>query len=130
VRSEIARLTRLFDQAVRTNTLNNPDMYSGDSTNTFNNVGLRTKPLQPAPVVPSADPAAVPPLPASAVSAAPDPDQSPATAVPSLPKEEAHEIDHEVGASKVTLVDDSKASDPSSATAVDGDKKGKEPTAS
>ena len=52
MRSEIARLTRLFDQAVRTSALNNPDMYSGDSTNTFNNVGLRAKPIQPAPAGP------------------------------------------------------------------------------
>src|ERR1700712_5724508 len=27
VRSEVARLTRLYDKAVRTNTMNNPDMY-------------------------------------------------------------------------------------------------------
>jgi hypothetical protein len=130
VRSEIARLTRLFDQAVRTSALNNPDMYSGDSTNTFNNVGLRAKPIQPAPAGPSAGPAAALPLPVSEVSAAPDPDQSPATAVPSLPKEEGHEVDHDVGASKVTLVDDSNASDPRSATAIDSDKKGKGPAAS
>lgn len=28
VRSEVARLTRLYDRAVRNNTMNNPDMYA------------------------------------------------------------------------------------------------------
>jgi len=130
VRSEIARLTRLFDQAVRTNTLNNPDMYSGDSTNTFNNVGLRAKPLQPAPPAPPTEPASAPPPPAAAAVAAPDPDQSPATAVPTPPKVEAHEADHGGTMSMVTTVADLKGQDSSSATAVDVDKKGKEPATS
>jgi hypothetical protein len=132
VRSEIARLTRLFDQAVRTNTLNNPDMYSGDSTNTFNHVGLRAKPAPPpaGPAPDAAPAAAAPPVPAATVVAAPDPDQSPATAVLSPPKGDSHEADHDVAASKATLVDDAKSSVAAPATAVDGDTKGKKPAAS
>ncbi|MGG6498998.1 UNVERIFIED_CONTAM: hypothetical protein NY603_39325, partial [Bacteroidetes bacterium 56_B9] len=29
VRSEVARLTRLYDRAVKTNTINDPDYYGG-----------------------------------------------------------------------------------------------------
>jgi hypothetical protein len=130
VRSEIARLTRLFDRAVRTNTLNNPDMYSGDNTNTFNNVGLRAKPVLPAPAGPSADAGPAAPLPVAAVIVAPDPDESPVTAIPSPPKEEAHEADHNEDHSQTATIDDSKGMDASTATAVDHDKKGKEPATS
>ena len=94
VRSEVARLTRLYDRAVRTNTLNNPDMYMAgafDSSQT----GLR-KTAPPAPVVnipvpPPFIPADSSALPAAtpAVSAPPappvvvnDPDESPASAPP------------------------------------------------
>ncbi len=31
VRSEVARLTRLYDRAIRANTLNNPDLYQSDT---------------------------------------------------------------------------------------------------
>ena len=93
VRSEVARLTRLYDRAVRTNTMNNPDMYMAgafDSTQT----GLR-KTGPPAPVVnipvpppfipdnsavPAATPAvSAPPAPPVVAS---DPDESPASAPP------------------------------------------------
>lgn len=95
VRSEVARLTRLYEKAVRTNTMNNPDMYMAgvfDSAQT----GLRkTAPPGPivnipvpAPVVPdtTAAPAAAPAPAAPAAPAAPvvanDPDESPASAPP------------------------------------------------
>jgi hypothetical protein len=93
VRSEVARLTRLYDRAVRTNTMNNPDMYMAgqfDSTQT----GLR-KIVAPAPAVniptPAPVAAAIPDTSASsaaapATPAAPvvveDPDESPASAPP------------------------------------------------
>ncbi|EXJ85821.1 hypothetical protein A1O1_06190 [Capronia coronata CBS 617.96] len=46
VRSEVARLTRLFDRAVRTNTANNPDMYMAGSAGIYDpmNTALRPRP--------------------------------------------------------------------------------------
>lgn len=94
VRSEVARLTRLYDRAVRTNTMNNPDMYMAgtfDSSQT----GLR-KSAPPGPVVnipvpaplipdttatPALAPAPAPPA-GPAPVAATDPDESPASAPP------------------------------------------------
>lgn len=40
VRSEVARLTRLYDKAVKTNTMNDPDMYSAGTSDSYN-AGLR-----------------------------------------------------------------------------------------
>lgn len=40
VRSEVARLTRLYDKAVKTNTMNDPDMYSAGKVDSYN-AGLR-----------------------------------------------------------------------------------------
>lgn len=93
VRSEVARLTRLYDRAVKTNTLNDPDMYSTGAPTDLHNAALRTATGQPAlPALPA--PPAVPavatmpvsgPPPgdaAVAVPAAQDPDASPATKAP------------------------------------------------
>jgi hypothetical protein len=99
VRSEVARLSRLYDRAVRNNTVNNPDMYMTGGGYEGSTATLRARPTPtplpvvavPPPVVatpvvgaaPSAPPVAQPP-PAQTV---PDPDESPATAPPK-PKEE------------------------------------------
>jgi len=95
VRSEVARLTRLYDRAVRNNTLNNPDMYMA-SSGFDQTLALRSRPAGPGvpalpPVVPTnpaptttAVPAAVPGAAPEAVAAA-DPDESPATAPPKPP---------------------------------------------
>ncbi|KAF2434317.1 hypothetical protein EJ08DRAFT_512952 [Tothia fuscella] len=90
VRSEVARLTRLYDRAVRSNTMNSPDMYlaTGGETSTL---GLKSRPLQaqiqpvqPPPVIaPTTDgPSAATPMPAPAPPV--DPDESPASA-PKVP---------------------------------------------
>jgi hypothetical protein len=93
VRSEVARLTRLFDKAVKMNTMNDPDLYSGGSAgdNYSATAGLR-KPAQPPPG-PNGAPAATPnnpyafiPEPAPPAPAVPDPDASPASKAPEPPK--------------------------------------------
>lgn len=90
VRGELARLTRLYERAVRTNTANSPDMYQGGDVSLMN-AGVNLKPVDTAP---AADPspaaaaaAAITPVPSSApvVQKLP-PDASPATA-PVLPKD-------------------------------------------
>ncbi|TID21028.1 hypothetical protein E2P81_ATG05653 [Venturia nashicola] len=101
VRSEVARLTRLYDRAVRTNTLNNPDMYMAGAQSDPN-LALKSRvgaPIGPAPVlapnpnvVPAASASAVAPVPVAPVPPAPgpaaaivDPDESPASAPPKPP---------------------------------------------
>ena len=98
VRSEVARLTRLYDRAVRTNTMNNPDMYMAGAFDGAQ-TGLRKGPIVPQPTVPIPIPAAAPvaPMPGAAAAAAPapapppaapvaaDPDESPAPAVKPKP---------------------------------------------
>jgi hypothetical protein len=86
VRSEVARLTRLYDRAVRSNTMNNPDMYlatGGDATN----LNLKSHPLQgqtqPVPLpalLPTTPGAPAAPTPAPPAAPPADPDESPATA--------------------------------------------------
>jgi hypothetical protein len=90
VRSEVARLTRLYDRAVRTNTVNNPDMYMAGAAS---DSGLALKarvgaPVGPAPVIaapsdaaPAGSAAASAPVgPVAPVAAIVDPDESPAAA--------------------------------------------------
>ena len=102
VRSEVARLTRLYDRAVKTNTINDPDYYGGAGISSDSaNSGLRsTRSAQPQLQYPSAPnpPAPVPvPAPISAPVAPPaespplpDPDESPATtATPAKPKDDS-----------------------------------------
>jgi hypothetical protein len=95
VRGEVARLSRLYERAVRTNTANNPDLYQSDGGLTAG-VKLRQN-MPPAPAAApapgpaaSATPATLPPPPA-------DPDASPATSlpVPALKKEEVKEVPKE-----------------------------------
>ncbi|KIW69641.1 hypothetical protein PV04_05506 [Phialophora macrospora] len=111
VRSEVARLTRLYDRAVRNNTVNNPDMYMTGAAVDGGNYGgggggaaLRSHiggsaagpvgapapvgmvtPVVPQPVAPALVPAA--PAPVLVLQEVHDPDESPATAPPK-PKEE------------------------------------------
>lgn len=109
VRSEVARLTRLYDRAVRTNTVNNPDMYMAGAQ-TDSGLALKSRvgaPVGPAPVLAPADAApagsasAVPPAPPVApVAAFIDPDESPAAAPnkpppppPTPPKEEPPKVE-------------------------------------
>ncbi|KAK4543098.1 hypothetical protein LTR36_005875 [Oleoguttula mirabilis] len=92
VRSEVARLTRLYDRAVKTNMINDPDMYAAGLPGDAGSAGLRARTVQPSlsgPVAPApATGAAVLPAPASAVAApiAADPDESPASKPPEPPK--------------------------------------------
>lgn len=95
VRSEVARLTRLYDRAVKTNTINDPDYYGGAGISSDSaNSGLRsTRAAQPQPQYPSAPNPSVPapapapisapaPAPAAESPPQPDPDESPATKAP------------------------------------------------
>lgn len=94
VRSEVARLTKLFDRAVRNNTLNNPDMYQyangHDAT-----MNLRAKPPMPLPPLSAgagAGPAvAAPKADDPAVSVPPAAPPAPADA-PKPPTEDAKAI--------------------------------------
>lgn len=100
VRSEVARLTRLYDRAIRTNGMNNPDMYMAGQGFENTSFALRKGPLPsgPAlpPVVPPPGPTTGPIPPAGtdgSVAAAPpplvhDPDESPASAPPKPPPKE------------------------------------------
>ncbi|KAF2395910.1 hypothetical protein EJ06DRAFT_501046 [Trichodelitschia bisporula] len=102
VRSEVARLTRLYDKAVRSNTMNDPDMYM-NATGDGGSATLRARPgphadlpaitEQPAASAPVAGPSGT-----GTVTPAPvamqDPDVSPASAPPKpkeAPKEEPKE---------------------------------------
>ncbi|QDS72047.1 hypothetical protein FKW77_002496 [Venturia effusa] len=93
VRSEVARLTRLYDRAVRTNTVNNPDMYMAGSQND-SNLALKARvgaPAGPVPVIaaPNVPISIIPPVangsaavaaPAAPIAPIVDPDESPASA--------------------------------------------------
>jgi hypothetical protein len=101
VRSEVARLTRLYDRAVKTNTMNNPDIYMAGGGFDGTQAGLRARPLpsqptippQSAPVAPIAGTLAAVAAPAAPAAQAPDPDESPATKAKSTapPKENSVE---------------------------------------
>ena len=84
VRSEVARLTRLYDRAVRNNTANNPDMYvAGPGVDVIGGTKRAVTVTAPQPIAIAAPapaaPAAALPVPASPVG---DPDASPASAPP------------------------------------------------
>ncbi|KAK5742627.1 hypothetical protein LTR17_003158 [Elasticomyces elasticus] len=95
VRSEVARLTRLYDRALKNSTVNDPDNFAAGMSGDPYSAALRTRPGQPgqpglppavqapATVVPAAPADVAAPLPAAAV---PDPDESPATKAPEPPK--------------------------------------------
>lgn len=84
VRSEVARLTRLYDKAVRSNTMNNPDMYvQGSISGQDASTGLRARPnLQGVPIAqaPGAPPVTNQAQTSASAPPVPDPDESPATA--------------------------------------------------
>lgn len=95
VRSEVARLTRLYDKAVKTNTMNDPDMYAGGPGVDSYNAGLRKNPsvgdAQPLPNPNAAAPITLPVTQSSApqpiaVPVDADPDSSPASRAPEPPK--------------------------------------------
>lgn len=94
VRSEVARLTRLYDRAVKTNTMNDPDHYgSGISVDNAQR-GLRNRSGQPfqngQPQPPAIGAAAPAPIAISGPSA--DPDESPATQIPLSPPNKDAEV--------------------------------------
>jgi hypothetical protein len=102
VRSEVARLTRLYDRAVKTNTMNNPDIYMAGGGFDGTQAGLRARPSpsqptilpQAAPVAPVPDTPAAVAAPVAPAAPVPGPDESPATkAKPSSPpKENSSEV--------------------------------------
>ena len=116
VRSEVARLTRLYDRAVKTNTLNDPDMYAAGGPADMHNAALRGRSAQPAPAsmptttVPEAAGAADAGV-AAVVAQTPvaDPDESPATKAPEPPKPKLPEPEAPASASAPeTLKPDTK----------------------
>ncbi|KAH7401864.1 hypothetical protein DE146DRAFT_443602 [Phaeosphaeria sp. MPI-PUGE-AT-0046c] len=93
VRSEVARLTRLYDKVVKNNTMNDPDMYVNAVTADGANAALRARPGQlPGPVATDttsdapatniADPSAPTGIVIPPVATPDDPDAAPASAPP------------------------------------------------
>jgi hypothetical protein len=78
IRSEIARLTRLYEKIVRTNTMNSPDTYQDNQLSSKQNTTLRSRPTLG---LSQLGPFAQPPQ----IKLLPDPDQSPAIAPPLAP---------------------------------------------
>ena len=91
VRSEVARLMRLYERAIRSNMMNNPDNYFLGAGTDGAGTTLRARPPEGATAVPVALPQAVQAIPAASQPApapapvAPDPDESPASAPPKAP---------------------------------------------
>ncbi|KAM0706181.1 hypothetical protein Q7P35_006730 [Cladosporium inversicolor] len=85
VRSEVARLTRLYDRAVKANTTNDPDLYAAGGPGDFHHAALRSRTGGPALPVVAPQPVD-PPISAPVVQTpvAIEPDESPATK-PSTP---------------------------------------------
>jgi hypothetical protein len=115
VRSEVARLTRLYDRAVKANTTNDPDLYAAGGPGDFHHAALRQRPEQSAPVV--APQPIDPPVQAPVVQTpvAVEPDDSPATqppvAQPPVPVATAKPAE-----SPQPVVDDSKEVPPENST--------------
>ena len=82
VRSEVARLTRLYDRAVKINTINDPDNYSMAGPSDPHSAALRDKYALPAPPAPVPAATSEEPAPAAPAAAPEDPDASPATKPP------------------------------------------------
>jgi hypothetical protein len=88
VRSEVARLTRLYDKAVKANTTNDPDLYAAGGPGDFHHAALRSRTGGPAlPVVAPEPQPADPPIQAPVIQppVAIEPDDSPATQVSTPP---------------------------------------------
>lgn len=119
VRSEVARLTRLHDQAVKTNTMNNPDIYMAGGGFDGAQAGLKARSLPsqptilplPASAVPVPDTPVAIAAPVAPATPVPNPDKSPVTrAKPSPPpKENSVEVAKE--GKKVTSREASTSSD-------------------
>lgn len=95
VRSEVARLTRLYDRAVKTNTMNDPDFYGTGISQDPHNAGLRSRtgqtllPAMPPNVPATSGPSgAAPELSAMIPDPSADPDESPATKAAAAKKED------------------------------------------
>ncbi|KAK5111258.1 hypothetical protein LTR62_005286 [Meristemomyces frigidus] len=104
VRSEVARLTRLYDRAVKNSTMNDPDNYAAGVPGDPYSAALRSGKVQPGQTQPTvisneasgASPSSAPnPLSATASSPTPvanlpqDPDESPASSAPAPGKPKA-----------------------------------------
>ncbi|KAF2163414.1 hypothetical protein M409DRAFT_26030 [Zasmidium cellare ATCC 36951] len=107
VRSEVARLTRLYDRAVKTNTMNDPDFYGTGITQDPHNAGLRSRtgqtllPTMPPNLPAGSGPSGAATGPAPAIpDAAADPDESPATKAPEAKKDDDIAKDAGAGASQ------------------------------
>ena len=131
VRSEVARLTRLFDRAVRNNTVNNPDMYmtgggdggSGGATSLRNRIGGgAAAPVSIVTPVVSAAPGA--PAPQPPVEQPHDPDESPASApapVAPKPKEEKKPEQEDVKPEVKKAGEEAKSDETKGKTKAEGD---------
>ena len=86
VRSEVARLTRLYDKAVKANTTNDPDLYAAGGPGDFHHAALRSRTGGPALPVVAPQPVD-PPIQAPVIEppVAIEPDESPATKVSTPP---------------------------------------------
>ncbi|ATY64867.1 hypothetical protein A9K55_005192 [Cordyceps militaris] len=86
VRGEVARLTRLYDRAVKNNTMNDPDMYNANGASDSYSAGLRKvgAASAPGPLINSvvAPPPGFPAAAAPAPVPVADPDDSPASKPP------------------------------------------------
>jgi hypothetical protein len=118
VRSEVARLTRLFDRAVRNNTANNPDIYQGNQTGSTQDVKLRQSVAIPSPAVAILPPqgGVVDDTIVAPVPAIPDPDASPATVVAFKKNDDDDDKDKKSDkkdddVKKTVKIDDGKTSD-------------------
>ncbi|OAA73816.1 hypothetical protein ISF_00717 [Cordyceps fumosorosea ARSEF 2679] len=111
VRGEVARLTRLYDKAVKNNTMNDPDMYNANGAGDSFTAGLRKAGAAPPPPAGPAINAAVaapPDFSAGALRAPPpaaDPDASPASKAPepAKPKSDANSDKGSVASKKADL---------------------------
>lgn len=121
VRSEVARLTRLYDRAVRTNTMNDPDFYGSGISADHSGGGLRNRGgqtllpvVQPQlPAVIDSAPAPVPAIPGPAA----DPDESPATKAPTPPPKK-EDTSHADAAPDASRTGEDNAKQPDAAPAV------------
>ncbi|KAM3451570.1 hypothetical protein MY3296_005235 [Beauveria thailandica] len=123
VRGEVARLTRLYDKAVKNNTLNDPDMYSANGPGDSFSAGLRK--AGGAPAVPGpAMTTAVVPIGFSAGAAPPpappaDPDASPACEAPD-PAKAKSDTNKDKGPNAPEKADSSPATTPAATPAPEG----------
>jgi hypothetical protein len=124
VRSEVARLTRLYDRAVKTNTMNDPDMYAAGPNNSGDNGGLRAKTPAPAPAANAAASAPTPDVPlagtAAPVAVVVDPDDSPATKAASTTPTPAPPVETVPGTKSAEPTKSSEESKPSASTTTAG----------